>query len=148
MASHTEESTDDESETKTLHVRVEPTESFHERVLDRLGEIDDGRREPFEDRYGLSVTDFNALSRVFSETNLTLLQTIAAHEPESIRETARIVDRGTKEVHQNLTELAELGLIEFEEHGRAKRPTVFYDEIEVTVPLPPSEDDEAETAPA
>lgn len=135
--SDTESTEDDgQSEKKTLHVRIEPTESFHERVVDRLTGIDDGRREPFEDRYGLSFSDFDALSRVFSPKNMELVQAISEHEPESIRETARLVDRFSNEVRRDLDELETLGIIEFEEHGQSKRPTVFYDEIAVTVPAP------------
>jgi predicted transcriptional regulator len=39
------------------------------------------------------------------------------------------------QVHRNLGELGDLGLIEFEENGQSKRPTVWYDAIEVELPL-------------
>lgn len=127
---------------KTLYVTVEPREKHEQRVQERLEQVDDGRREPFDEIHVLSVTDFKDLSRVLSETNLTLIQAIAEHEPESIRETARLVERDVSDVHRNLTELETLGIIEFEENGRAKSPTVFYDEIEVTLSFPVSNDDD------
>ncbi len=137
MTQHTET-----EETTTLYVKVEPREQFHERGLEQMEQIEDGRREPFDETHVLSFTNFEDLSRIFSETNMELLQIIAEYEPESIRETARCAERDVSDVHRNLTELETLGIIEFEEHGRSKRPTVFYDEIEVTVPLPQSSEDD------
>ena len=131
---------DDES--KTLYVKIEPGEEHEQRVQERLERIDDRKREPFDETHVLSFTDFKYLSRVLSETNLTLIQAIAEHEPESIRETARFVERDVSDVHRNLTELETLGIIEFEENGKAKRPTVFYDEIEITLSLPVSDEDD------
>lgn len=68
--------------------------------------------------------------------------TIARGEPESIRETARLVNRDVRQVHQNLEELEELGLIDFESEGRSKRPRVWYDTIEVDLPLLDPEGDD------
>ena len=57
--------------------------------------------------------------------------------PESLRETTHLVDRDVRQVHRNLEELAELDLIEFESDGPGKsmRPTVWYDEVTVELPL-------------
>ena len=131
-----------DSGNETLYVKIEPREEHEQRVRERLERIDDGRREPFDETHVLSFTDYKDLSRVLSETNLTLIQAIAEHEPESIRATARLVERDVSDVHRNLTELETLGIIEFEEEGRAKRPTVFYDEIEINLSLPVSDDDD------
>ena len=54
--------------------------------------------------------------------NLQLLDVVASERPESIRETARLVDRDYKEVHRNLKELEALGVIEFTTDGNSKRP--------------------------
>ena len=77
----------------------------------------------------------------------TLLRTIAREEPAGIRETARLVDRDVRQVHRNLNELESLGLIDLKERGLAKRPTVWYDTIEVDLPLfgPDSGSDAANT---
>ena len=60
---------------------------------------------------------------------------------------ASLVNRDVRQVHDNLTELEELGLIELEKEGRSKRPRVWYDSIEVDLPLLDSETD-SETADA
>jgi len=86
--------------------------------------------------------DLETFGRVFRSTNLELLEAIVEHEPESIRELARLVDRNPPEVLENVNELADYGLIELEEDGRAKRPVVWYDEIDADIPLtPPSGQD-------
>ena len=67
--------------------------------------------------------------------NLELLRTIARENPESVRETARLVDRDVRQVHDNLAELEALGLIGMTEDGSAKRSSVWFDTIEVDLPL-------------
>jgi predicted transcriptional regulator len=64
----------------------------------------------------------------------------------SIRETARLVDRDIKQVSENLERLDEYGVVEFVEDGRAKRPVVPYDEIDIRLPLRGTV--ERDTAPA
>jgi len=70
-----------------------------------------------------------------SEKNLELLHAIAEHEPSSIRELAETVDRDYREVHRNLEELETLNVVEFKQEGQAKKPAVWYDNIEVDVNL-------------
>ncbi|MCX2819390.1 hypothetical protein EGH25_08510 [Haladaptatus sp. F3-133] len=40
-----------------------------------------------------------------------------------------------RQVHDAVTELGSLGLVEFQEEGRAKKPTVWYDSISVDIPV-------------
>ncbi|WP_254838642.1 hypothetical protein [Natronomonas marina] len=68
-------------------------------------------------------------------TTVELLRAVAREEPASIRETARLVDRDVRQVHDNLWELGQLGLVEFDRSGRAHRPVVDYDRIEIEVTL-------------
>ena len=44
-------------------------------------------------------------------------------------------DRSPPEVLGNFDELEAHGLVEFERDGRAKRPVVHYDSIDVDIPL-------------
>lgn len=118
---------------RTLHVTVESDAEFHERVLGQLEAVESGEQPEYP--HVLSLPNKAAVARVFSETTLTLLQTIASEQPESVRETARLVGRDVKDVSQQLNELSELGVVEFESNGRAKRPIVWYDDIELTFPV-------------
>ena len=79
--------------------------------------------------------DLETFGRVFRSTNLELLEAIVEHNPSSIRELARSVDRNPPEVLENVHELADYGLLELEADGQAKRPVVWYDEIDVDLPL-------------
>ena len=63
------------------------------------------------------------------------MRAILDHEPSSIRELARSVDRHPPEVLDDVHELADYGLLELESEGRATRPVVWYDELDVSIPL-------------
>ena len=123
--------------TRTLYVQI--TSADRSGLEERLEAIDAGDDvEPSDPT--LSIEDLETFGRVFRSTNLELLEAIVAHDPESIRELARRVGRNPPEVLENVHELADYGLIELEANGRAKRPVVWYDEIDVDLPLtPPSE---------
>ncbi|MDJ1432445.1 hypothetical protein QNM96_10310 [Halostagnicola sp. A-GB9-2] len=66
-----------------------------------------------------------------------MLETIAEHEPESIREAADLVDRDYKQVHRDLSELEDIGVLEFDGGGseQAKTPPLGYDGIEIDIPF-------------
>lgn len=85
----------------------------------------------------LNFESYAELSRLLSPKNLELLEAIAEAEPASIREAADTVDRDYKQVHRNLTELADIGIIEFsgDGSGRPKKPILGYDELEIDIPL-------------
>lgn len=116
---------------RVMHIRFQ--QGNEEAVEERLAALDRGETpEPYFERVYHDVDD---LHRVTRPKNLELLQTIVREEPASIRETARLVDRDVRQVHRNLEELESLGLVEFEDDGRSKRPSVWYDEINVELPL-------------
>jgi predicted transcriptional regulator len=120
--------------TDTLHVYIGsgPDRDDLDETFDAL---DAGETvEPRPSR--LVVESLETFGRVFRPTNLELLEAIAEHEPASIRELARTVDRHPPEVTENVHELADYGLISLEESGRAKRPRLWYDEIEVSGDVP------------
>lgn len=119
----------------TLHIRIETTQDFDDRVSEKLRKIDEGQIADLEGEPVLSLQDESALASILSGHNLELLRTTARNEPSSMRELARLVGRDIKNVSQAVNELAELGLIELETEGRSKRPRVPYDELEVTYPL-------------
>lgn len=118
----------------TLHVQIESTDEYRDRVHADLEALERG--ELNNDRYELSLPNEQALSRLFSASNIELIRAIAEHEPASMRETAQIVERDIKEVHRNLRELERLGLVEFKQAGRAKRPVVWYDGIDIEIDMP------------
>jgi predicted transcriptional regulator len=131
--------------TRTLQVHIGPP-TDRSNLEDALSAIDAGEDvDPRPSR--LTVESLDTFNRVFRSTNLELLYAIAEHEPDSIRELARLVDRHPPEVTDNVRELADLGLVELVDEGRAKRPTVWYDEIAVEGDISLREDG-ADLAPA
>jgi predicted transcriptional regulator len=85
--------------------------------------------EPIDEPAVLSFADEEQLAEIFDGHTYSLLRVIREEEPESIRATARLVDRDVKNVHQELTKLEALGVIRFEEEGRSKKPVFPYDDL-------------------
>lgn len=87
------------------------------------------RGEAVEGPTTVTFPDAELLAETFNERTYTLLTTIRTDEPGSIRETARLVGRDKKNVHEELTTLEALGVIQFETDGQSKRPVFPYDEL-------------------
>jgi predicted transcriptional regulator len=132
--------TDDTSD-RTLHIRFR--EGSDDQLEDALAALDRG--ETPDPHFEVVYHDPSDVHQVTRPKSLELLRTIVQHEPSSIRETARLVDRDVSQVHRNLTELEELHLLDLVEDGTAKRPVVWYDAIDIDLPLarPTVDSDEA-----
>lgn len=132
----------DTADERTLHVRFR--ESDEESLDAALAELDRGGTP--DPTFEVVFHDPEDVHRVTRPKNLELLRAIVQHEPESIRDAARLVERDVRQVHRNISELADLHLVELVEDGQAKRPRVWYDAIELDLPLSASgpETDEAE----
>ena len=120
--------------TRTLHITI-GTRPDRGDLEDTLGAIDAGEAVDSKPSQ-LSIESLATFGRLFRPTNLELLEAIVEHDPTSIRELARLVDRHPPEVTENVHELADYGLIELEDEGRSKRPTVWYDEFEFSGDIP------------
>ena len=125
--------TDDEHEHRDRHIRFGTGNT--ERVEETVAARDRGEDPtPSLERV---CRDVNSLPRVTRPNNLELLRILATEHPESIRETARLVDHDVRQVHRNLEELDSQSLIEFQSDGpgKPKHPIVWYDEISIELPL-------------
>lgn len=122
----------------TLHVTVNAADALRERTRERIAAAEAGA-ELDDAKPTLNVGSLEDLARLTRERNVELLAAIARHEPASMREAAALVDRDFKQVHANLIELEALGLVRFEQDGRAKRPVVAYDDLEIRLDLRPDE---------
>lgn len=120
----------------TLKITIGRGEQLERETIDRIRAAEAGQ-ELADAQPVLNFDSYRTLARFLSDRNLELLETITQEQPKSIRETATLVDRDYREVHRNLSELEDLGLIHFEggAPGKAKRPIVEYDDIEVAIPL-------------
>jgi predicted transcriptional regulator len=88
------------------------------------------------------------MMNALTPTVLDLIEVVRQEEPASINETARVADRDVKNVHEELSRLAQLGVIFFEEDGQRKRPVVWFDELVISLPFEkPKGSDTASAAP-
>ncbi|WP_135363704.1 HVO_A0114 family putative DNA-binding protein [Halosimplex halophilum] len=97
----------------------------------------------------LTFGSYAKLSRLLSQKNLERLDALFEYEPDSIREASELVDRDYKQVHRDLPEPGDIGVIEFEGggSGRTKRPVLAYDGLGIDVPFTGSEDTVGTAAP-
>ena len=123
-------------ENRTLHIRFRTGDEA--RIQETLDALDRG--ETPDPHFEVVFYDPDDVHRVTRPENLELLRAIVQHEPESIRETARVVERDVRPVHRNLVELAELHLLELVSEGQARRPHVWYDSIALELPLATAEE--------
>lgn len=138
--------------TRTLHIRFGTDDTF-DGVIGDLETVDaaegvDGGEPVEAGESVLAVESADTLGRILRPTNLDILHTIVQQEPASIRELARQLGRGPGEVLENVNELEQYGLVAFERDGRAKRPVVWYDEINVDIDLSGVEREDADATPA
>lgn len=68
---------------------------------------------------------------VFIPSNLTLIQAIAQHQPESVSRLAGLLERKQSNVSRSLQELAKWGVIRMVRDGQAIRPTLAATHIDV-----------------
>lgn len=133
-----------------LKITVGTMDELAERTHDRLAAIESGTdpEDLDEAQPELRFASYSELFDVLSEQRIELLEAIATHEPASISAAAELVDRDYKTVHRQLSELAELGVIEWIESGSgtAKKPQFPYDGLEIDLDLVDNERSDPATA--
>ena len=129
----------------TLVVTVKSSSEYHDDVTDRIKTLERG--DAVDSTPTLSFTNYDDLMETLTPRVLDLIEAIRRKEPASINETARVVDRDVKNVHEELSRLAQLGIIFFEEDGQSKRPVVWFDELVINLPFDPEASDTATATP-
>ncbi|WIV66363.1 transcriptional regulator [Natrialbaceae archaeon AArc-T1-2] len=137
----------------TLKITFRQADEHRDTARERLRRAEAGESgEAIEQdvRRVLNFEEFDDVERLMRTSNLELVEAIAEHEPESIRDAASVVGRDYREVHRNLEELESLGVVEFEISGRSKKPILRgdVDTIDVSIQFPPTKDGERQGASA
>lgn len=130
----------------TLVVTVKSSDEFHDDVTNGLESLKHG--DSVDDMPTLSFTSYDDLMETLTPCVLELIEAVRQEAPSSINETARVVDRDVKNVHEELSRLAQLGILFFEEDGQSKRPVVWFDELVLTLSFEPDSEDTVTTASA
>jgi len=114
---------------RTLIIRHETVDEFVEGFGEQI--------ETEEDTSDIvAFADPDELGRLMTQRRMELIETVMTDPPDSIRDLADKVDRGLREVHEDVHMFADKGIVELEEDGKAKKPRIPYDNIRIEVDLP------------
>ena len=114
-----------------LQITSDSEDVHRQGALDRLDRWEAGEEVP----HVINFENPSDLRALLTERRIELLRSVMAEPPASIRQLADRLDRDVKSVHGNLRTLAEYDVVHFEQGGRAKRPFVPYDTIEVNLEI-------------
>lgn len=109
---------DESPSERTLTVRVASTETAFNELEEHFAALDAG--EESESLYEVVLQREEDLTRLLRPGMIELLQIIARERPESIRETARLLNRDVHQIYDTVTELTHLNLLRLEEGGAAQ----------------------------
>jgi predicted transcriptional regulator len=114
---------------RTLIIRHETVDEFVEGFGEQLATDN-------ETHDVIAFADPDELGRLMTRRRMELIETVMTDPPDSIRDLAEKVDRGLREVHEDVHLLADKGIVELEEDGKAKKPRIPYDNVRIEVDLP------------
>lgn len=115
----------------TLRVTSRPERAHRRDALDRAERWEAGEVVP----HVVNFQDPSDLRALLTDRRIELLRSVMAEPPGSIRGLAERLGRDVKSVHGDLQVLAGYDVIRYERDGRAKRPFVPYDTIEVSLEI-------------
>ncbi|SDK11510.1 Predicted transcriptional regulator [Halovenus aranensis] len=116
-----------------LRLTVETFEEMREDTLDAVEAISEGEEQPAV----VSFRTVGELRKILTERRIELLRVLMATEgaAESISALAEELDRDYRTVHDDVSLLAEYGLLFIVEDGQSKRPYLPYERIHLDVEL-------------
>lgn len=128
-----------------LRVTVEAFDEMREDTLDAIDAVSEGEEQPAV----VSFATVSDLRKVLTDRRIELLQTLMATEgaAESISALAEDLGRDYRTVHDDITLLADYGMLFMIEEGQSKRPYLPYERIHLDVELVGKTSQE-ESAPA
>jgi len=133
----------------TLHITVGDREQLREDTLQFVQAVETDTLDDHDGKAKLQFGTYDDLVDSLTPLRLELIQSIAEHTPESMREAARLVDRDVSDVHSDLKQLETLGVLELEEGGPggAMQPVVPFDRIEMHIDYPLDDDIDGDETP-
>jgi predicted transcriptional regulator len=114
-----------------LRITSDSDEAHRQDALGRLDRWEAGEAVP----HVINFQKPSDLRGLLTDRRVELLRSIMTERPDSIRQLAERLDRDVKTVHGDLQVLAEYDIVHFEQAGRAKRPFVPYDSIEISLEI-------------
>ena len=128
-----------------LRVTVETFDEMREGTVDAINAVADGESPPAV----VSFATVGELRKILTDRRIELLRALIDTDgaAESITALAEDLDRDYRTVHDDVTLLADYGLLFIVDEGQSKRPYLPYDRIHLDVELVGNEPGE-EPAPA
>lgn len=120
-----------EEDENVLKISAKSFEEFKEDSLEKMEEFEEGEEVP----HSVSFEDPTRLRKVLTEKRIELIQFLMENEVESTSELAKKLDRGVKEVSEDVRLLEEYGIVKIEKEGRSKKPSVYYDKIDIRIDI-------------
>ncbi len=121
---------------KDVEIIVMNDEEYGDHLNKLFEKVKEGKIDESEPHKIVSRTTED-IGKILTRERIRLLHIIRENKPESISELARILNRKESNVHNDLTFLEGIGLLEIKK-GRnhvKKVPVVDYDALHITVPL-------------
>jgi predicted transcriptional regulator len=128
-----------------LRVTVESFDEMQDDTLDTVKSVSEGEEQPAV----VSFRTVGELRKILTDRRIELLRALIATDDaaESISALAENLDRDYRTVHDDVSLLADYGLLFIIEDGQSKRPYLPYERIHLDVELVGSPADE-DRAPA
>ncbi len=128
-----------------LRITVESFEEMREDTLGAVGAISEAEEQPAV----VSFRTVGELRKILTDCRIELLRALIATDgaAESIAALADDLDRDYRSVHDDVSLLADYGLLFLVDDGRSKRPYIPYERIRLDVEFVGRQPDE-EPAPA
>ena len=97
---------------RKFKIKVQESAQFRDEVIKTWKAAE--KRKPRSDEYDLvlSFPEISWLSKIFGAERIRLIQAIRDRKPESIYQLGKILGRALPNVHRDVHELAEYGIIE------------------------------------
>lgn len=114
---------------KVLKISARSFEDFKEESLEKMEEFEEGEDVP----HSVSFEDPTKLRKILTEKRIELIQFLMDNEVGSTSELAEKLDRGIKEVSEDIQLLEEYGIVKLEKDGRSKKPSVPYEKIDIDI---------------
>jgi predicted transcriptional regulator len=123
-----------------LRITVESFDEMREDTRAAVGTVEEGKEQPAV----VSFRSVGELRKILTDRRIELLQVLVA--TESIAALAADLDRDYSTVHDDVTLLADYGLLFVVEDGQSRRPYLHYDRVHLDVELVGRHRDEGATA--
>jgi predicted transcriptional regulator len=97
---------------KKFKIKIQSGTQFRDDVIQTWKAAEKGALDEDEYDLVLSFPDLSWLSKIFGAERIRLIQTVRDRKPESIYQLAKMLGRALPNVHRDVHELAEYGIIE------------------------------------